>query len=135
VPSFHPVPPPHPRGKKRGNLLVVLELGASASSGRAGRCFWAFPGVLILVPGRFLKCFILGFSFLAFLFLAFLFLAFLFLAFSFLVLGVWAFAGKGVAGEGVACRGVASSSSGGFRVTPPVNYGWRQWRVVAGWVI
>jgi hypothetical protein len=97
---------------------------------------------LILVPGRFLKCFIPGFSF----------LAFLFLAFSLLVLGFWAFAGKGVAGKGaasqgvagkgVACRGVASSSSGGFRVTrqssaatrlptvaPPVNY---SWRVVAG---
>jgi hypothetical protein len=108
--------------------LHLNELGASASSGRAGRCFWAFPGVLILVPGRFLKCFIPGFSF----------LAFLFLAFSLLVLGFWAFAGKGVAGKGVACRGVASSSSGGFRVTrqssaamrpptvaPPVNYSWR----------
>jgi hypothetical protein len=29
-------------------------------------CFGRFLGVLILVPRRFLKCFILGFSFLAF---------------------------------------------------------------------
>jgi hypothetical protein len=109
------------------------QLGASASSGHAGRCFWAFPGVLILVPGRFLKCFIPGFSF---------------FAFSLLVLGFWAFAGKGVAGKGaagkgaagkgIACKGVASSSSIGFKVTrqssavtrPPtvallVNYSWR----------
>jgi len=33
--------------------------------------FGRFPGVLILVPRRLLKCFVLGFSFLAFLFLAF----------------------------------------------------------------
>jgi hypothetical protein len=47
-----------------------IKLEASASSGRADRCFWAFPGrflgVLILVPGGYLKYFVPGFSFLVF---------------------------------------------------------------------
>jgi hypothetical protein len=49
--------------------------------------FRRFPGVLILVPGRFLKRFIPGFLFL------------------------------NIASRGVAGRGVASSSTGGFRLT------------------
>jgi hypothetical protein len=81
--------------------------------------FGRFLGVLILVPGRYLKCFVPGFSF---------------LAFSFLVFGSWA----------LLVLGVASSGPGGFRLTrqssasarppavaPPVNC---SWRVVAGWV-
>ena len=50
-------------------------------------CFGRFLGMLILVPGRFLKRFIPGFSFL------------------------------NIAGRGVAGRGVARSGTGGFRLT------------------
>ena len=66
--------------------------------------FGRFPGVLILVPGRFLKRFLPGFSFLDFLFLD-------------------------IASRGAAGKGVASSGTGGFRLTrltvaPPASYGW-----------
>jgi hypothetical protein len=71
--------------------------------------FGRFPGVLILVPGRFLKRFLPGFSFLDFLFLD--------------------IASRGAAGKGAAGKGVASSGTGGFRLTrltvaPPASYGW-----------
>jgi hypothetical protein len=62
---------------------------------------------LIVVPGRYLKRFVPGFSF----------LAFSFLVFKSWVLLVLALLIRGVAGRGVAGRGVASSSPGGFRLT------------------
>jgi hypothetical protein len=53
---------------------VVVEITRGEREFRA--CWPLFLGVLILVPGRYLKRFVPGFTFLAFSFLAFLFLVF-----------------------------------------------------------
>ena len=66
--------------------------------------FGRFLGVLILVPGRYLKCFVPGFSFLVF--------------------GSWALLVRALLVLGIAGR--FSSGPGGFRLT-------RLLRVVAGW--
>ena len=69
--------------------------------------FGRFLGVLILVPGRYLKRFVPGFSFLVF--------------------GSWALLVRALLVLGITGPGVASSGPGGFRLT-------RLLRVVAGWV-
>ncbi len=68
--------------------------------------FGRFPGVLILVPRRYLKCFVPGFSFLVF--------------------GSWALLVRVLLVRALLVLVVASSGPGGFRLT-------RLLRVVAGW--
>jgi hypothetical protein len=94
---------------------------------------------LILVPRRCLKRFIPGFRFLAFTFLAFSFLVKALLVGALLVgaLLVGALLVEALLVKALLV-GVTRQPSAATRpptVAPPINYGWRQWRVVAGWVI
>jgi hypothetical protein len=100
----------------------------SASLGYTGRCSWAFLSVLILVPGRYLKRFVPGFSFLVFRSWALLVRALL----------IRALLVKAVLVKALLVLSIANSGLGGFRLTRCAAFDSRAscelWLASYGWL-